>query len=178
MYEQKLKHYWRAPTPASEEMSAFLWDWSTPSSSSCPPLGPPATTPPKNWALSLPRPKKRQESSKGWGSGTFAGLLFSNLVSLLLGAGLGVWIYRRYSLESLFVFYQDNKSMTKCQSNCCPLLDWLSVLLLFDGMCVQINATCPCVTISLRLLCKEIKQASKFFFSRTTRTIEVVMIWP
>jgi BCL2/adenovirus E1B protein-interacting protein 3 len=76
----------RAPTPASEEMSAFLWDWS-----SCPS----ATTPPKNWALSLPRPKKRQESSKGWGSGTFAGLLFSNLMSLLLGAGLGVWIYRR-----------------------------------------------------------------------------------
>jgi len=83
----------RAPTPASEEMSAFLWDWST--SSSCPPFS--ATTPPaKNWALSLPRrPKKRQESSKGWGSRTFAGLLFSNLMSLLLGAGLGVWIYRR-----------------------------------------------------------------------------------
>jgi len=81
----------RAPTPASEEMSAFLWDWST-STSSCPNT---STTPPKNWALSLPRPKKRQESSKGWGSGTFAGLLFSNLMSLLLGAGLGVWIYRR-----------------------------------------------------------------------------------
>merc|ERR1712013_721062 len=79
----------RAPTPASEEMSAFLWDWSP---TSCPQ---PATTPPKNWALSLPRPKKRKDSSKGWGSGTFAGLLFSNLVSLLLGAGLGVWIYRR-----------------------------------------------------------------------------------
>merc|ERR1712147_418250 len=31
-------------------------------------------TPPKNWALSLPRPKKRKDSSKGWGSGTFAGL--------------------------------------------------------------------------------------------------------
>jgi len=31
----------------------------------------------------------------GWGSRTFAGLLFSNLMSLLLGAGLGVWIYRR-----------------------------------------------------------------------------------
>ena len=90
---------WRAPTPASEEMSAFLWDWST--NSSCPPS---ATTPPKNWALSLPRrPKKRQESSKGWGSGTFAGLLFSNLMSLLLGAGLGVWIYRRCSQNLSFV---------------------------------------------------------------------------
>ena len=89
---------WRAPTPASEEMSAFLWDWTT---SSCPS----ATTPPKNWALSLPRPKKRQESSKSWGSGTFAGLLFSNLMSLLLGAGLGVWIYRRCCQNHHMVFW-------------------------------------------------------------------------
>ena len=97
-------------------MSAFLWDWST--SSSCPPFS--ATTPPKNWALSLPRrPKKRQESSKGWGSRTFAGLLFSNLMSLLLGAGLGVWIYRRcsqtYHLSFLPQCYNNNG---KCMQIC------------------------------------------------------------
>ena len=107
-------------------MSAFLWDWST--TSSCPPS---ATTPPKNWALSLPRrPKKRQESSKGWGSGTFAGLLFSNLMSLLLGAGLGVWIYRRcfqtYRMVFLIVLML--------------LRQWQNVRL---SHCMQISSTSP-----------------------------------
>ena len=53
-------------------------------------------TPSKNWALSLPRPTKPPPKTRGWGGFAYASLLLSNLVSLLLGAGLGVWIYRRW----------------------------------------------------------------------------------
>ena len=83
----------RPPTPAGEEVSAFLWDWPAraPSTSATPPSGPPG--PAKNWALSLPRPPKAGRG--GWGLRTLAGILLTNLASLLLGAGLGVWIYRR-----------------------------------------------------------------------------------
>ena len=131
----------RAPTPASEEMSAFLWDWST---TSCPQS---ATTPPKNWALSLPRPKKRKDSSKGWGSGTFAGLLFSNLVSLLLGAGLGVWIYRRWSRPKFLIF-----------SPLCKCIDSLVIIskyffLRACGMHQQIVDILPHVHVSTHLSC-------------------------
>lgn len=78
----------RPATPAIEDVSSFLWDWSSSSPISC-------STPSKNWALSLPRPVKTPPKSRAWGGFAYASLFLSNLVSLLLGAGLGVWIYRR-----------------------------------------------------------------------------------
>ena len=160
----------RAPTPASEEMSAFLWDWS---STSCPQS---ATTPPKSWALSLPRPKKRKDSSKGWGSGTFAGLLFSNLVSLLLGAGLGVWIYRRWSHPKFLIF------SPFCIDSLVIISNYF--FLRACGMHQQIVDILPHVHVSTQLSCfygksnvhQNLRPLIKPIF-RTTRTIEVV-IWP
>jgi len=73
----------RAPTPVGEEISAFLWNWSSRTS----------PIPPKNWRLSLPRTKKVSEEK--WSTKAIASLLLSNIVSLILGAGLGVWMYRR-----------------------------------------------------------------------------------
>ena len=119
----------------------YDWDWS---STSCPQ---PATTPPKNWALSLPRPKKRKDSSKGWGSGTFAGLLFSNLVSLLLGAGLGVWIYRRWSRPKFLIF----SPLCKCIDSRVIISKYF--FLRACGMYQQIADILPHVHVSTHLSC-------------------------
>lgn len=76
----------RPATPPREDVSAFLWDWSCGS----PCLASPCSLPP-------PRPLKPRAEGRGWGLRAVAGVLLSNLVSLLLGAGIGVWIYRRSS---------------------------------------------------------------------------------
>jgi len=73
----------RPPTPLGEDIPSFLW--STNSSTS--------PVPPKNWRLSLQRTSKEREDK--WNTRAVASLLLSNLVSLVLGAGLGVWVYRR-----------------------------------------------------------------------------------
>jgi len=61
----------------------FLWDWSSL----------PTSTPPK-WTRGTCESKSKKEE-KGYSGSTVASILLSNLVSLLIGAGLGVWIYRR-----------------------------------------------------------------------------------
>jgi len=66
-----------------EVIEDFLWDWSSL----------PTSTPPK-WTRGRSEPKPKKED-KGYSGSSMASILLSNLFSLLLGAGLGVWIYRR-----------------------------------------------------------------------------------
>jgi len=66
-----------------EVIEDFLWDWSSL----------PTSTPPK-WTRGTWESKPKKEE-KGYSGGTVASILLSNLFSLLIGAGLGVWIYRR-----------------------------------------------------------------------------------
>jgi len=66
-----------------EVIEDFLWDWSSL----------PTSTPPK-WTRGRSEAKPKREE-KGYSGSTVASILLSNLVSLLIGAGLGVWIYRR-----------------------------------------------------------------------------------
>jgi len=66
-----------------EVIEDFLWDWSSL----------PTSTPPK-WTRGRSEAKPKGED-KGYSGSTVASILLSNLFSLLLGAGLGVWIYRR-----------------------------------------------------------------------------------
>jgi len=67
-------------------LTDFMWDWS---STPCPP---------KDWKCSGPSSSKSSsKSSKSSDSkvSRFYTFLLSNLVSLLLGAGIGAWVYRR-----------------------------------------------------------------------------------
>jgi len=69
-----------------EAIEEFLWDWSSR----------PSNTPPK-WPQ---RSRGENTTEPGVEKATYSGrtvasLLLTNLVSLLLGAGLGVWIYRK-----------------------------------------------------------------------------------
>jgi len=66
-----------------EVIEDFLWDWSSL----------PTSTPPK-WTRGTWESKPKKEE-KGYSGSTVASILLSNLFSLLIGAGLGVWIYRR-----------------------------------------------------------------------------------
>jgi len=66
-----------------EVIEDFLWDWSSL----------PTSTPPK-WTRGRSEAKPKREE-KGYSGSTVASILLSNLFSLILGAGLGVWIYRR-----------------------------------------------------------------------------------
>jgi len=66
-----------------EVIEDFLWDWSSL----------PTSTPPK-WTRGTWESKPKKEE-KDYSGGTVASILLSNLFSLLIGAGLGVWIYRR-----------------------------------------------------------------------------------
>lgn len=66
-----------------EVIEDFLWDWSSL----------PTSTPPK-WTRGTWESKPKKEE-KGYSGSTIASILLSNFFSLLIGAGLGVWIYRR-----------------------------------------------------------------------------------
>jgi len=66
-----------------EVIEDFLWDWSSR----------PTSTPPCWWREA--RRKVVTKEDKAYSGRSVASLLLSNLVSLLLGAGLGVWLYRR-----------------------------------------------------------------------------------
>jgi len=84
----------RLPGPGPEVISEFLWDWSSR----------PSNTPPK-WPQSYrTRPVSPSRNKKPKYTGrAVASILLSNLVSLLLGAGLGVWLYRRTALRGLHI---------------------------------------------------------------------------
>jgi len=76
------------------EVSDFIWDWSSR----------PNITPPKQWRLQTSssassKPSKTSEvSAKGSGSSSTKivfTFLLTNVISLLLGAGIGMWIKRK-----------------------------------------------------------------------------------
>lgn len=71
----------RCSSVSCDDLSSFVCEWATSPLAS------------KNWRLSLPR--KKTGGKENWSKRTLASLLMSNLLSLLLGAGIGVWIYRR-----------------------------------------------------------------------------------
>jgi len=82
----------RVEGPATEEaIKEFLWDWSSR----------PSNTPPK-WPLrnKTDIPVNIEKKAR-YSRRALASLLLSNLVSLLLGAGLGVWLYRRSAIRGI-----------------------------------------------------------------------------
>jgi len=76
----------RVEGPGPEAIEEFLWDWSSL----------PYATPPK-WLPGRLKPVKEEKAP--YSGGTLASLLFSNLVSMIIGAGLGVWLYKRAGAE-------------------------------------------------------------------------------
>lgn len=80
------------------DVEDFLWDWSSSPISMCSynsPVSlslPPSRHPRVKHRLGDIQEMERKED--GFSSATVTSLLISNLVSLVLGAGLGVWLYR------------------------------------------------------------------------------------
>lgn len=75
----------------TDTLTDFMWDWS---SSPCPPKDWKATTS-HGPAKGTPKPAARGRSSLS----SFYTFLLTNIMSLLLGAGLGAWVYRRSTFQ-------------------------------------------------------------------------------
>lgn len=83
----------RLGTSEVETIQDFLWDWSSL----------PSSTPP-NWPLTKRSTcVSKKDIKEKYSRTTVASLLLTNLVSLILGAGLGMWLYRRTTLRGLQV---------------------------------------------------------------------------
>ena len=75
-----------------EEMSEFIWDWSSR----------PNIAPPKQWKLqgcvpakSPVPPHAKEEKGKGLSTTkVVVTFLITNVISLIIGAGIGIWIKR------------------------------------------------------------------------------------
>ena len=76
-----------------EEMSEFIWDWSSR----------PNIAPPKQWKVQScvpaksPVPSAKDKEEKGKGLSTtrvVVTFLITNVISLIIGAGIGIWIKR------------------------------------------------------------------------------------
>ena len=83
----------REPGMPREEMADFIWDWSSR----------PNILPPKQWKLQgcvpskSPIPSPREGGAKGKGLSTTKVVftfLITNVISLIIGAGIGMWIKR------------------------------------------------------------------------------------
>merc|ERR1711994_287172 len=85
-----------SPRPQSSDISDFLWDWSST----------PNIEPPKQWRLqskccsttSLSASRKTsqdRETTDKAGTHSYVSLLISNIISLIIGTSIGVWLYKR-----------------------------------------------------------------------------------
>lgn len=76
-------------------LSDFIWDWSSR----------PNITPPKRWKFASTSSKSSTDSftlfrKKGQGREKFFyTVVFTNILSLIIGAGIGIWFFRRSSSE-------------------------------------------------------------------------------
>ena len=81
-----------------EEMSEFIWDWSSR----------PNIAPPKQWKLQgcvpvkSPVPFTKEEKGKGLSTTKVVfTFLITNVISLIIGTGLGIWIKRNIGKTEL-----------------------------------------------------------------------------
>ena len=96
----------QTPRPDSREvgrdLSDLIWDWSSS----------PNIEPPKHWrlhtkSLSRSTSEGRRESEDDSGreeTGGYLTLLLSNIISLVIGTSIGVWLYKRNILKYSNVF--------------------------------------------------------------------------
>jgi len=80
-----------------EEMSEFIWDWSSR----------PNILPPKQWKLQgcvpakSPVPPVKEEKGKGLSTTkVVVTFLLTNVISLIIGAGIGIWIKRNIIVKT------------------------------------------------------------------------------
>jgi len=80
-----------------EEMSEFIWDWSSR----------PNILPPKQWKLQgcvpakSPVPLVKEEKGKGLSTTkVVVTFLITNVISLIIGAGIGIWIKRNIIVKT------------------------------------------------------------------------------
>jgi len=83
-------------------MSDFMWDWSSQ----------PTMLPPKDWKLQHQNSKstsgscnyKDPKSQCGYSKKVVYSMMITNILSLVIGVGIGVWIYRKSGDQNFKIF--------------------------------------------------------------------------